>query len=304
MDDEITQSTSNSIIPFHKHCQQTVCSAYGFEGNGATWKTIRDSIGIPSAWKEAFKENHNNITQDIRTILEIVNTVHAELSNRMTLQENIFGERNDSDQTIGFNRRVNLSVGGQVAVSFNPFYDDSFNDILDFPLKSVQFLHGGKFVGTIQAVAPDTQRVEIPLENSNVFNVVDTSSSNRITEDTHVFKTEVQSGSADIVPRFFLSESYSGNLAKPVVVEWEWQVENMTHQDAQVLFEDLTISNLYGRTLQVLENEEGQSESRRTISAGQVKIYRFRLDLSEQNWATLGWTCIMSYTKLATDIAI
>jgi hypothetical protein len=64
-----------------------------------------------------------------------------------------------------------------------------------------------------------------------------------------VFKTVVQSGSGDIVPRFFLSESYSGNLAKPVVVEWEWQVENMTHQDAQVLFEDLTISNLYGRTL-------------------------------------------------------
>jgi len=28
------------IVSFHKHCQKTVCSAYGYNGEGATWSIL------------------------------------------------------------------------------------------------------------------------------------------------------------------------------------------------------------------------------------------------------------------------
>ena len=33
---------------FHRHCQKTVCSAYGYTGNGKTWSTL--SPNGESSW--------------------------------------------------------------------------------------------------------------------------------------------------------------------------------------------------------------------------------------------------------------
>ncbi len=32
--------SEEEVVPFHKHCQKTVCSAYGYNGRGATWDTL------------------------------------------------------------------------------------------------------------------------------------------------------------------------------------------------------------------------------------------------------------------------
>ena len=49
---------------FHKHCQKTVCSAWGYEGTGRTWNTLSsaplpnlDNIlgGVTDKWKERFQ---------------------------------------------------------------------------------------------------------------------------------------------------------------------------------------------------------------------------------------------------------
>ena len=37
-----------SEYAFHRHCQKTVCSAYGYEGAGATWSIL--SPNIQSEW--------------------------------------------------------------------------------------------------------------------------------------------------------------------------------------------------------------------------------------------------------------
>ena len=31
---------SEEVVLFHKHCQKTVCSAYGYDGRGATWDIL------------------------------------------------------------------------------------------------------------------------------------------------------------------------------------------------------------------------------------------------------------------------
>lgn len=35
------QQSRNPVPQFHKHCQKTVCSAYGYNGNGETWNILK-----------------------------------------------------------------------------------------------------------------------------------------------------------------------------------------------------------------------------------------------------------------------
>lgn len=75
----------SSTVPFHKHCQATVCSAYGPDGNGLTWN-ILDGLQLDSLdrirpdWMELFKFNENNITEDMGTILTLIDTLCDEIS--------------------------------------------------------------------------------------------------------------------------------------------------------------------------------------------------------------------------------
>ena len=60
-------------VDYHKHCQMTVLSANGTGNqNGATWDVINSASGVsklPAGWKDKFKNNKANITEDIRSIL-------------------------------------------------------------------------------------------------------------------------------------------------------------------------------------------------------------------------------------------
>ena len=72
-------------IPFHRHCQKTVCSAHGItDGDGETWSIIDQaqetlsnlsSLDIPNGWISLFSRNDNNITQDLESILELIDKV-------------------------------------------------------------------------------------------------------------------------------------------------------------------------------------------------------------------------------------
>ena len=71
-------------IPFHMHCQKTVCSAYQ-GGRGLTWGTINtldlpnlsflDSPARPEAWKDYFTASAQNITDDIAALLKLIDVV-------------------------------------------------------------------------------------------------------------------------------------------------------------------------------------------------------------------------------------
>ena len=78
---------------FHRHCQKTVCSAFGYDGNGATWSLIGDnSFTLPnlskicSNWKHYFTCNRDNITEDLKTILELIDKVATGIGSEITLK--------------------------------------------------------------------------------------------------------------------------------------------------------------------------------------------------------------------------
>lgn len=67
--------TEEDNIQFHKHCQKTVLSAFGPDGTGATWDKIY-ALNLPNLvgnWRAEFERNTENITQDLASILKIVN---------------------------------------------------------------------------------------------------------------------------------------------------------------------------------------------------------------------------------------
>ena len=66
-------------VDFHRHCQATILSANGTdEQNGLSWKYIdrlKDSLdNLPENWIQEFKGNIENITQDLASILKIMNS--------------------------------------------------------------------------------------------------------------------------------------------------------------------------------------------------------------------------------------
>ena len=66
-------------VDFHRHCQATVLSANGTSAqNGLSWTYIsrlKDSLdNLPENWIEKFKGNIENITQDLASILKIMNS--------------------------------------------------------------------------------------------------------------------------------------------------------------------------------------------------------------------------------------
>ena len=74
---DTASNTVSDEIPFHRHCQKTVCSAYGYDGQGMTRNILipvpedGDLQNLqkfilptesPSTWQGYFKRNEDNIT--------------------------------------------------------------------------------------------------------------------------------------------------------------------------------------------------------------------------------------------------
>ena len=84
----ITSRTGENVsgeIPFHKHCQKTILAASGIpSGNGATWSTISDLSEklnyFPEKWLEKYFMSNHNITEDLASILELINGVYGKIS--------------------------------------------------------------------------------------------------------------------------------------------------------------------------------------------------------------------------------
>lgn len=57
---------NESTVQMHKHCQATVCSAYGYNGQGMTWSVLENAVNelqnLPNGWLGRFMENGENIT--------------------------------------------------------------------------------------------------------------------------------------------------------------------------------------------------------------------------------------------------
>lgn len=166
---------------FHRHCQKTVCSAIGYSGNGRTWSVIYPGTGplpnlqrcvngttSPETWQNYFnvnveKDGKNNITYDLRAILELINMVAGKMfdslkSFTLTFKDtagNVISETrtidliNDKTRDYefgGFGRNVKIMVGGTLAASFNTMQPveqiDGLPEQLDLPLNHLNFKFG------------------------------------------------------------------------------------------------------------------------------------------------------------------
>ena len=88
-------------IPFHKHCQKTILAASGIpSGNGATWSTISDLSEklnyFPEKWLEKYFMSNHNITEDLASVLELINGVYGKISEISPIKQVIFHDVDDN----------------------------------------------------------------------------------------------------------------------------------------------------------------------------------------------------------------
>ena len=112
-DEIVSTRNSDPPIPFHKHCQKTVCSAYGgYNGRGATWdtlyhggeddlKNIQSYVPSDRKWYNYFMANKDNITQDLRSILELINLIAGKVATQ-------------TQWTLVFKDRENKEIGRKI----------------------------------------------------------------------------------------------------------------------------------------------------------------------------------------------
>ena len=81
-------SGTTGQVPNHRHCQSTICSAFGHDDNGITSQVISEFTGqesnnLPEGWIEYFRGNtqtRNNITYDIKALLQILNAAVGQIN--------------------------------------------------------------------------------------------------------------------------------------------------------------------------------------------------------------------------------
>lgn len=131
-------SEGSDYIINHRHCQATILSAYGPTGDGKS-KDYIDHLDLPylydSNWKSHFSGNTQNITQDFKAVLELLNNTSGNLNQRIQEQ----GKRIDGVK----NRNITLTLS-----------------ILSDETTTKQF----KF-GTTSAISGENFNIEIPLDN-------------------------------------------------------------------------------------------------------------------------------------------
>ena len=88
---DVVQVCSRDVgVPFHRHCQKTVCSAYQ-GGNGLTWPTIDiltlDNLSfITEGWKSYFTGDSDNMTDDLASILKLIDKVAGNVAKNWNLR--------------------------------------------------------------------------------------------------------------------------------------------------------------------------------------------------------------------------
>ena len=187
----ITSRAGESVsvdIPFHKHCQKTILAASGIpSGNGATWSKISDLSEklnyFPENWLEKYFMSNHNITEDLASILELINGVYGKISEISPIKQVIFHDVDDNiigtylpDQngqiSPKLGKKINLSIEGE-SISFSTLtgagYDDSGEITnITLPKHTLQVISGGSTVDSVGVVMENDFDISIPLDSNLV----------------------------------------------------------------------------------------------------------------------------------------
>lgn len=173
-------------VVFHKHCQATVCSAFGTqevaegEGNGKTWHIIQDLTlqNLPDA-KVRFQANTGNITQDLATILQLIDDVAGASnvsfnmkfvdSNGTPIQSKPINPITNQEYEFNLDKGITLKVNGQElkfhTMSYNPATD---NLAITLPTKTLSFMINGTQVGSADVIMDQDKTIELFGEGADI----------------------------------------------------------------------------------------------------------------------------------------
>lgn len=293
----VSTRDSSSSVPFHRHCQKTVCSAYGYDGQGATWDILSrnsDSLSnLPSDWLTYFTkndDNNNNITQDLRSILELINkvagnTVAKEWNlifrdnhNGQIARKTISPWNNSSSDYVfsGFGKDIELSIDGQT-LKFNTMKSYG-TDVLsiDFDKKSLTVNFNGDTVNTVSEVyMSDDVTVDINQDYNHIpFKWYDFQNGTTIDG----FSKAIRYSPSDTTmasPKFKIHSKYL-NKYPLAVVEWEYHVNNPNATTLNLTINEDTVQ--VGGTSRWFTRVVGLTDQL-YVEAGKTNVYVFRGDM-------------------------
>lgn len=302
---------SRDPVTFHRHCQKTVLSAYGIqpqdspstdpdEGEGLTWSTIRElqlsnlpnfNDNLRQGWIYYFTNNHNNITQDLASILQIIDKVAEQMQRPFYLQfkdfkGNTIGQTTKIDPWTdsnsgscptyefgGFGKTITLNLNGQTLVSFDTVGGDNTGTFsLAIPQGRVKFQRNGQDFGdTIAMYSPDTNEHVIDISDDQnrigTYTWSDYVSGSTVTCNVepkyHIYKL---GHNQNFSVQFDLSQ-YSSNSED--VIEWELHIYN--YGSAAISINSFSLRN---RTNWATINLTDQFY----IESQKVNVYVFRAD--------------------------
>ena len=203
---------------FHRHCQQTVCSAYGPDGRGLTWNILVGNplpniakVISPVDWKTYFTKNTDNITQDLRSILELIDAVagksfqfnihfidangtalNVAQSGTSSVEPFSPGTEANIDHTFKIGRIVNLSFGfngiGSFPIRFNTAQEGG-GDILSLtvPSKTLTTTYNGVQVATTTNIIMDSNQEIIIEDDCNEISKTSASSPIQVRKFIHAY---------------------------------------------------------------------------------------------------------------------
>lgn len=193
MDDTIDIGSEQNSVDFHRHCQGTILSVYGHQGDGRTTDIFQQANlrNLPSNWQQDYfaRGENKTITHDLKSILEILDSVVGEFKQNIPTNDAMmvpfslsFKDNNGNEiasQTLnpwndasnnydfsGFGRDIILNIEGQ-QVSFNTM-TEAESDVLQvtFPKKTLSFVIDGADNDTM-----DAGSIELPIPNDVVVHI-------------------------------------------------------------------------------------------------------------------------------------
>ena len=188
----MSDENNNEDLLFHRHCQATVLSAYGPTGHGATWSTINNLslTNLDGNWKTDFTRNTDNITEDLASILKLINNVAGKTAtptytlefknNKNSLITSGSLSPNGTATFGGFGRDITLKVNGQ-PLSFNTMFpNQSESTSITIPIPTLT-------PGDIVQIVPSGNNNTIKVKNNirpNYNGPIGINSSRELTEFT------------------------------------------------------------------------------------------------------------------------
>lgn len=307
------EASDSEIPPFHRHCQKTVCSAYSYNGTGKTWDVIysqRSNLtNLPTNWIRYFTRNDENITQDLESILELINDVAATIAKDWHLNFYADGDATHVGTKLiwsehlqpwkdtrniynlnGFSRDITLAIdeNPNTTFKFNTMRAMSGEKLsITLPRADLTIKFNDVQVGKAENICmPNSVTFDINQDYNKIPQVGydEYSGIAKITGSRYVYKWYNKSGGGNLVVQFEIDNKYkyvSGSSVPAPVVSWEFHIKNASDTPGT--------TNLNITDIQVTVKDDSGFTFTKVgltdqmyVEPGKTNVYVFRADMESR----------------------